>query len=613
MLRAALLAILCGSIGWAIWLVAVGGFNSTILGVRIRSNNPARVVFVALLALGGYWLAGGRLALGAPAARVRGWVQRVARHPGAIAGAMATAAVFVAMAGSTRIAGGSDAYGYVSQADLWLAGDLKVRQPWVEQVPWPNRAWTFAPLGYRPLDGQSAIVPTYSSGLPMLMAAAKLFGGQCAMFAVVPLSLGLAVIAVYGLGRRLGSAFGGVIAGWLVATSPVVLEVAVESLTDVPVMAAWSIAFYFLLGTGVRSALTAGLCAALAILIRPNLVPLAVPMVTWFFVRRLDAPGTLRTRLAQASAFALGALPGVAAVAAINRELYGSAASSGYGGLAASFAWAHVLPNLTRFLQWIVETQTPLAILGLLAVVFPVRRVWPCVADRTVFAVIWLYVAVLWGQYSAYLEFNDAGYLRFLLPSWPFMMLGLAGVLLAIGRASRPGAQALVAGVVLALGVWQMHTAVRRDVFEQRQAARHDAPLGRLVRAHTHENSVILTFHRSGSLRYYAGRTTARYDMLDPDWLDRAVAWMTARGVHVYALLDAGEMAEFKRRFATQHLASALNRPLLIYEPVGATLHNLSQSSTGSSPVIVVSEPPSDVPGCDPPQVRSTPRFRSLH
>ena len=128
-------------------------------------------------------------------------------------------------------------------------------------------------------------MPTYSPGLPMLMGGMKLVSGQCGLFAVTPLLAGLAVLATYGLGRRLGSPPTGLAGAWFLATSPIVAGT-MEPLTDVPVMSAWSIAFYFLLGQGARSAAAAGLFAALAIFIRPNLFPLAAPMAAWFLVRR---------------------------------------------------------------------------------------------------------------------------------------------------------------------------------------------------------------------------------------------------------------------------------------------------------------------------------------
>jgi hypothetical protein len=605
-LRKTMLVIACASLGWSLWLLVFGGFDRTLLGVRIRSNNPQRVLPITVVAAIGFFLAGGRIPVQRIARHVRGSAAAMTRHPGWIALALAAASTAISVAGSTRIAGGADAYGYLSQAELWLDGQLKVPQPWVAQVPWPDARWTFTPLGYRPAaDAEDwSIVPTYSPGLPMLLAAAKLIAGQCAMFAVVPILTGLTLLATFGIGCRLQSPATGLIAAWFVATSPVVLG-SLEPLTDVPVMAAWTIAFYFLLGTSVRSPLVAGLSAGLAILIRPNLFPLAAPMGAWLLARR-DVPGmSARSRLLAATLFASGVIAGAGAVAVINQHLYGSPATSGYGRLEDQLAWVRVLPNLRHYLSWLIETQTPLALAGFLAIFFPVRKLWPHVPDRRIFAAIAVYLAVLWGFYCAYLEFDSWGYLRFLLPGLPFIMLGLSAVFVAAASLNGVAGRWIAGAAVVALGVWTASIALERDVFDQRQAARHEAPIGHLVRAHTPENSVVLAFERSGSMRYYAGRVTMRYDLLDGQWLDRAVEWLGARSIRVYAVLDARQAAESKQRFATQRTAAAFDHPILVYEPAGTALFDLSEPPDAATPPITITAAFKDEPGCDPPLVPS--------
>jgi hypothetical protein len=142
----------------------------------------------------------------------------------------------------------------------------------------------------------------------------------------------------------------------------------------------------------------------------------------------------------------------------------------------------------------------------------------------------------------------------------------------------------------------------RIEVYEARQAARHEAPLGRLIRAYTPENSVVLAFERSGSMRYYGGRVTLRYDLLDGNWLDRAVAWLGARGVRVYAVLDQRQAAEVKQRFATQQKAAVFDHPFLTYEPAGTSLFDLSAPLDPARPRIVIGNAFRDRPGCDPPE-----------
>src|SRR5581483_8018365 len=121
------------------------------------------------------------------------------------------------------VAAAADAYGYVSQADLWASGDLIVHQPSATDMTWPNASDSLAPLGYRPHTRNPAdkdIVPIYSPGTPMVMALFKMVGGAQAVFAVVPILGGLAVWATYLMGARLSGPIVGAAASILLAASP---------------------------------------------------------------------------------------------------------------------------------------------------------------------------------------------------------------------------------------------------------------------------------------------------------------------------------------------------------------------------------------------------------
>src|SRR5262249_55948483 len=190
---------------------------------------------------------------------------------------------------------------------------LKIDQPWVTDAPWPNAAWSFSPLGYRPAQtgAVGTIVPTYSPGLPLMMAGAKRLAGHCAMFWVVPMFGALLVLSTFGIGSRLHSRRAGSLAAFFVATSPALLYQLVVPLTDVPVAGAWAAGFYFLLGSTSLTALTAGVFAALAILIRPNLVPLAGVMGLLYVIRFACRPSFRSTALRDGLLFALGTASGV--------------------------------------------------------------------------------------------------------------------------------------------------------------------------------------------------------------------------------------------------------------------------------------------------------------
>jgi len=85
-------------------------------------------------------------------------------------------------------------------------------------------------------------------------------------------------------------------------------------MSDVPVAAAWTIALWCLLGDSTASAIGAGVATAVAILIRPNLVPMAVPMGLWYLVKAWrGGPHDRKSLLG----FVGGALPGACAIAVI--------------------------------------------------------------------------------------------------------------------------------------------------------------------------------------------------------------------------------------------------------------------------------------------------------
>lgn len=566
LLRGVSLAVVILGSAWTLSLVVFGGFDARVLGSRVTTHEPLRPLLFTAAALSVFILSGG-----SARPRLPGWIAGVDHR--VAAGLLASTVLAVGLAYCTTTASGADAYGYVSQADLWIDGEVKVPQPWVARAPWPSRRWAFAPLGYRPVDaaGDWAIVPTYSPGLPLLMAAAKLIGGHCAMFWVVPVSGALLVLATFGLGRRLGASTAGLIAAWLVATSPVFLYMLMWPMTDVPVAAAWSIAFYFLFGRTTSHAAAAGLAAAVGILIRPNLAPAAAIMAIWY-IRPIQRADHGRGRaIVNLLSFAAAASVGVIATAAINAHLHGSPLRSGYGGLGDLFAPANVWPNLQRYVSWMVEAEAALPLAGMLALLVPLRRVWPGAKDRLAAGVIALFVLTLWAQYMFYLVFDVWWYLRFLLASWPFLMLGLASAALALVRSRRPIVRAIIIVAFVGLGVRNLVFAARASVFHLWEGERRYVTMGMLVRSHTEPGSVLISLQHSGSLRYYGGRVTVRFDNVDDDWMDRAVQWLADNGAHPYLVVEEWELPEFRRRFASQRVLDRLQTPVLTYEG-GATI-----------------------------------------
>lgn len=477
---------------------------------------------------------------------------------------LSLAVTVVGIAYATTVAGGSDSYGYVSQADLWLGGDLRIDQPWVEEAPWPSARSSFAPLAYRARTDDFTIVPTYAPGLAILMAGAKGLAGQEAMFWVVPLLGGVLVLSTYGVARRVAPPGAAVVAAWLIATCPVMIYMVVMPMSDVAAAALWMAACCVLLRPGVPAAGVAGIAAAMAILVRPNLAFVAAILAVWPLwqaVRSIEGRGAAFSRCV---VFGVGTSTGVFAVAAINQHLYGSPIVSGYGDVNPLFAWSHLWPNLVKYSTWLIESQTIAAAAGLVALVLPWRRLWPDVEHRRFLVISTGVVGSVWLSYCLYLEFDAWWYLRFMLPAIPFIAIGTATVAVGIWRAGGFTTRVVVALGLILVVLAQCRFAVDSGAFGFWRSERRYVSVGRLVRAQTAENSVVVSNQHSGSIRYYGGRTTLRFENLGRGSLDEAIAWLSSRGVSSYLVLEEWEIPLFRDRFAGQAALARLETPRTI-------------------------------------------------
>jgi hypothetical protein len=551
--------------GWTTLLLVTGGFDLTIFGLTVTTHNFRRPAAAGIVALTLFVWAYGIRRLTRQAAwfgrASNQWLaqRRIVVRP--IVLALGAAVLCFGIGWGTGIAGGSDSYGYLSQAELWLDGLPIVPQPWTADVPWPSADWTFTPLGYRPASGGGAIVPTYAVGLPLLMAAVKSLAGHAAMFWIGPVAGAMLVLVTYAVSRRLGSSAAGLIGAWLVATNATLLSEVTAPMSDVLAAAGLASSYYLLWSPARGRQVAAGLLSGLALLVRPNLAPTVGVMMLWLGVR---SSGRGRAaQLVSVLGFAVAASPGFLVPAWANRRLYGSPLMSGYGNLESIYDWSNVLTNLRQYPMLMFESHAALALVGFAAVLAPVRPLWPQVTDRSLLVGIALFVFSLVGQYLAYEPATGGGYLRFLLPCWPFVMVGVAQVVLL---PSRPGWSGAVVGLaILAYGVNSVYRLSQQGGFDQRSERKYPESAA-LVRSRTDPKSVIFSMQHSGSIRYYAGRITLRYDLLNEAWLDRSVAWLAAHGAHPYALLDDWEVKEFRRRFAGQRRLAQLDTPVFIYQ-----------------------------------------------
>jgi hypothetical protein len=167
----------------------------------------------------------------------------------------------------------------------------------------------------------------------------------------------------------------------------------------------------------------------------------------------------------------------------------------------------------------------------------------------------------VWASYLPYVPFHQEEwfYTRFLLPSIAIMLL-FASAITLWGLQKLPHAARTAATIVLfgSLVVHGLYAARARGAFDIRIQERKYPLAGAFVRDHLPSNAIVLAAQHSGSIRFYSGRPTFRWDLLSPARLDQALATFRAQGYEPFLVVDGGEYEDFRKRFdATRQRASA--------------------------------------------------------
>lgn len=491
----------------------------------------------------------------------------------AILAFVAAGVFFVGVRNNTFSAADTDPYGYVSQAEFLAHGTLRINQQFARAMPWPDAEYSFTPTAYRLGAERGFIVPVYPSGLPMVMALFhRVTGKRIAAFYAVPF-LGALTIWVTGrLGTVLHGPLTGVVAALLLATSPIFLYQLLQPVSDVPAAAWWTLSLFLLTRALRADALGAGVAASMAVLTRPNLAPLLMVICGYLVVVMFNQEAATRyARIRQLALFVAGILPGCLVVAFLNQHLHGSPFQTGYGNLEGLYSWSYVFPNLDRYPRWLTETQTPLIFLGIFAPAVLPRSGNPRIADLLAHPSS-LLLSLSLGVFCSYLFYqpfgrDEWGYLRFLLPTLPAMLVLSVAVALRFIQRLVPHSVTCAAVSLLLMGglaAWQAREALDRGVFVVALAERRYVDVGRYIAMAMPRESVFLAGLHSGSIRYYSGRLTMTVDRLHSGSLDRALATLAADGRRLYFALEEGEEPAFRKRFAERSHLGRLDWPPVV-------------------------------------------------
>lgn len=352
----------------------------------------------------------------------------------------------------------------------------------------------------------------------------------------------------------------------LTAASPVFLFHLLQAISDVPATACWMAVLAAVAWAGRGSTVLAGLAAATAILIRPNMAPLAAVPLGWLWfdpARRRQAP-----------VFIVCCAAPALLVLGLNWRWYGSPLLSGYGPAAYLYSLQRIPENTAMYAGWLGSTHSLFVLAGLLAPVFSppgqrlrVALVWSC------------YPVLVFAQYAAYLTFRDGWwYLRFLLPMLPVLFGGLCALAFS-ARLRQAGTVARVAAVavIVGVGIWELAFAQRVHVVAMATGNQRFARAIAYARA-LPTNAVLVSNSYSGTLRLYAGRDVLRWETLRSEDLDVARAYFAGLGRPLHFIGDPFEVDGFTRLFAGSETIAHLEDARTSAPEDGFVAYDLSRS-----------------------------------
>jgi hypothetical protein len=487
-----------------------------------------------------------------------------------VAGSVATiVAIGLAAFGVVRgtwAVGGSDSSCYGLMAKALSSGHLQPSSVLVTEAPWPNAAITFAPGGFIPSSVHpDAAAPICATGMSVLMAPFAMLG-QDAIFWLTPIAAAVLVMAAFKIAGDLAGGAAGAAAAILTATSPIVLYQTVQPMNDILTAALWLAAI-----ASARRSVVTGVLIGVAIMVRPNLAPLAIVVAA---ISAIANPHRARA----AGMVVGGMLPGIIAMLWLNTALYGSPFSSGYGAASRLFGTSHVEANLTNYSRALFETQNIVPLFALLA---PLAFYG---VKRAVSALLLAFAAIVIAIYLLYEPFPEWWYLRFLIPAIVVLqVLTAASVTHLLSRANMGGLIPLVAVVIGLLGV---RVAGTHDAFALQAMESRYRQSAELVRDRLPTNAVLITEWQSGSIRFHAGREVVLWESLDPAWLDRAITWLRSKGLQPYILTERREEPQFRARFRSQSEVGGLdwpprfdvNRQVRIFDPADRSRYLAGES-----------------------------------
>jgi hypothetical protein len=448
---------------------------------------------------------------------------------------------------STDVAGGSDSYGYVSQAHQLINGQVYSPENVLSSFGLPENSGQSHPLGYRP-HGSDGIVPTYPFGYPLLLALAIAIGGPQAAYWVTSLLASGTILITYFLGKSLAGREAGIIAATLTFLLPNFLWSSFNPMSDVPATFVATLALLMLIGSRPGQPLAdvvLGFAVGFGIWQRPNMILLVIPVLCWLIWQR---------DLSRLFRFGASVMPFFVVSGVANTYLYGAPWSSGYGSLPLAPTLADAAARAFRHLLRLHDQQ---AGVGLVLLVCGLAFGRMELAHRVILASVGGLLLIFFAFYAI----DDAWwYGRFLLPALPAIAVIEASAvvrLLDIGRGQLLGR--VTTGLLGVVFAWaSLGYAVENGVFTQWVGESRYPAAARLARDNVQSPALVLAMQHSGSLRHYGALPTIRYDEMPTARLLETLQQVSQAGGSLYFLGDGWELERLKTSDRSMLLAGSM-------------------------------------------------------
>ena len=285
------------------------------------------------------------------------------------------------------------------------------------------------------------------------------------------------------------------------------------------------------------------MAGAIALMIRPNLAPLAA--IPFLFLMMRGA------WVAVASFATFIAASGVV-VAYLQWLYFGSPLRSGYGSASEIYSLATVVPNARLYLAWLLDTHGPWLLFAPLALF---------VTRNGLLRWMLVFAALVLAAYFIYSIFEHWSYLRFLLPAMAIAAIAVSVLVVTMTRRLPRTAQApVLIAIALALASWQVSTARELGVFRFASRQSRATLAGRYLESALPPHAVVIAGEQSGAVRYYSSRTIVRWDLLRPADLPLVTNELTAADYELWIALDDFEVPLYREKFR-QSIAAALDWP----------------------------------------------------